>query len=215
MKAFQWVLFPPTEESIAAVQCWLEWKEQQPSKLWKQQRNLWYQLNATSLVEHDDELWQSGYEAGKAFLLFAILAAGYDLRLVSQKLLLSHPGEGLQDDHCDASSLEEAAGCYSVLIYLTDGDSTAVPSTPYDAEAERICWQLSDAGAAKKRIPTATHPVKAGAGMVISHKVVHHGPRNDTQQPRLVLFQHWVPSGRAFDPPDADLQRVPYGLQWT
>ena len=214
MKTFQWVLLPPSDKSIAAATAWLEWGNQQPASAWREQRGKWQQLNAKDLhSEVDEELWELGYQAGKFFLLLSLLADGYGLRLSSQKLLRSSPGEGSQDDHCDAATFDEATGCYSVLIYLTDGESTAVPSTPYDAQAQRICWEMSPTIADENRIHTATYAVKVGAGMVISHKVVHHAPCNNTQQPRLVLFQHWLPPSRLLNPPDPDLQRLPYGLK--
>lgn len=215
MKKFQWVLIPPSDKSIAAATAWLQWANQQSASGWQEQRGKWQQLNANDLESDIDgeQLWELGYEAGKSFLLCSLLSDGYSLRLFSQKLLRSFPGDGLQNDHCDAATFDEATGCYSVLIYLTEGESTAVPDTPYDARAERICWEMSPTSAKQNRIHTATHPVQVGAGMVISHKVVHYAPCNNTQQPRLVLFQHWLPPSRQLNPPDPDLQRLPYGLQ--
>jgi hypothetical protein len=211
MKTHLWALFDPSSESRAAADAWLAWGKQQGG--WKTQRGEWDQLDCSAAPEN---LHESGRSAGRSFLRSALLAEAYGLTLISQKLLRSEPGHGLQEEHCDAATLDAAEGCHSVLLYLTAGDSTAVPVKSYDKAAHRICWEL-DAEAAtnlKSRLLLDTHPVQPGAGMVLSHKVMHHGPRNNTQQTRFVLFQHWVPHARAINraAPDSDSQRLPYGL---
>jgi hypothetical protein len=210
MKSHLWTLLPPTAESIAAAAEWLTWGQCQPDTCWEPKRNAWQQLTAAE--DDDADLWERGRVAGRSCLRVALLDAAYNLRMSSQKLLRSHPGEGLQDDHCDAATLEAAEGSYSVLIYLTAGESTAVPTTP-GSHVHSMSWTMNAAAAtaARKSIQLTTHAVQPGAAMVLSHKLLHHAPCNNTNSDRVVLFQHWILKTRVAVP-DSEQQRVPFGI---
>lgn len=73
---------------------------------------------------------------------------------------------------------------------------------------------LEEATAMRSCVPLRTHSVQPGDGLVLSHTVLHHAPRNDTAADRVVLFQHWIPQGWA-EAPDSELQRVPFGIDVT
>lgn len=211
MATHLWTLLPPNEESTAVASEWLSWGQQQHASRWEHKRNSWWQLAAE---ERDDpEMWERGRLAGRSCLRAALLAGAHEVHMVSQKLLRSAPGGGLQNEHCDAATLALAQGCYSVLIYLTAGQSTAVPVKPHTLQAQRICWSSSAqaASAIRADIPLSTHPVQPGAAMVLSHIVLHHAPRNDTASDRVVLFQHWI-SKKLAQVPDSEDQRLPFGF---
>jgi hypothetical protein len=189
---------------------WLRWKDERSSSDWESMRGGWFQANAARV---DSAMQERSESFGRLLLVQALGAAAYALELRSEKLMSSPPGQGLQNEHCDAATLQEALACYTVILYLTAGDSTALPSRPYDKEAQRIVWQLSADAAAKNiaKLQIETHAVLPGCALVLSHAVLHHGPRNKTVADRITLFQQWVPVRRA-DTPDADYQRVPLGL---
>lgn len=211
MQSHLWALFPSTPQSAAAASAWLAWCQKQPTYRWQQKRSSWHQLMVEE--EDDDELRELSRDAGSSFIRAALLGAAYDLTMVSQQILRSSPGGGLQDEHCDASTLEHAEGCYSLLMFLTAGESTSVPVNPASPLSHRICWSMSSGEAqhARKRgqIPLSTHAVQPGAAMVLSHKLLHHAPRNNTSSERFVLFQHWIPSVLEM-PPDSEWQRLPF-----
>lgn len=214
MASHEWVLLQAKADTQTAAAEWLQWGQQQRSDRWEAKRNSWYQLAAVQ--EDDEELWDRGRLAGHHFLRLSLLVNAYDLKMVSQKLLRSAPGEGLQDDHCDAATLADARGCYTVLIYLTAGESTAVPTLSSSPLSHDVCWTMSleEATAMRSCVPLRTHSVQPGDGLVLSHTVLHHAPRNDTAADRVVLFQHWIPQGWA-EAPDSELQRVPFGIDVT
>jgi len=214
MKSHLWALFPPTADSEAAAAEWLTWCQQQSADTWEAKRNSWFQLTAReSGTSEASELWERGRCAGMSALHLALRGEVYSLVIASQKVLRSLPGEGLQTEHCDAATLKAAEGCYSVLIYLTAGESTDVPVNRSTPQSQNTCWdmRLKDAAEMRHSIPLSTHSVQAGAAMVLSHKVLHRAPRNSTDNDRVVLFQHWIPR-RSITVPDSEHQRVPFGV---
>ena len=214
MKTYGWVLFLPCPDAPANfVQQWLQWAHSKPKRDWEEKRGEWFQLNAADVRP---TLLDAAVDLGREFLLRAIAEKTFLVELKALKVMSSPPGKGLQDDHCDAATLLEAEGCYTVIIYLTAGDSTALPCLPYDKEMHRVCWELDAAAAAKAKlkIKMTTFPVLPGSALVLSHKTLHHGPKNTGASNRITLFQHWVPKEGvlAKQTPDSELQRLPFGL---
>lgn len=213
MAEYGWLLFPPNKARQELAQSWLQWSLQRQESEWETERGGWLQAVANQ-DDVPDSLYEASKKAGSCLLAYALGGGlAYDLKLVAQKLMKSPPGEGKQNEHFDAKTLQEAQGCYSVIFYFTAGDSTELPTTPYDKAAEPVWFRHGPAAAAKLRkgMNMQSHHVEPGCALVISHKVLHNGPLNTTATDRIALFQHWVPQA-AVKIPDSDVQRLPLGL---
>lgn len=214
MGQYGWVLFHPDEKRQQLAQQWLQWSLQQEESQWELERGDWLQTVATE--DNAEGVYHSGEVAGHKLLVDALGAVAYELKLVAQKVMKSPPGKGEQNDHFDAKTLAEAQGCYTVIFYLTAGDSTALPTTPHDPTTESTWFRHGTKAATKLRsqISLETHHVEPGCALVLTHKVLHKGPRNTTATDRITLFQHWVPQAgpNAVRIPNSDVQRVPLGI---
>jgi hypothetical protein len=207
-----WQLFEPhTLEEIELnpdtfVSEWLRWAAKLDHQKWElmpDERGGYFQTDASealvSMCEHS--------RAAGQFLLR--LAVGKnDLVLNEEKLLEFPKGKGLQEPHCDAQTLKIGKQCYTVLFYLTAGESTALPDAVYDRKMSEICFKKSPEE--QKTVKMSTYPVQPCSSLVLSQKVLHHAPMNKTDENRLVLFQQWVP--RALTDKDSDAQRLPFGI---
>jgi len=213
MAEYQWLLSPPNQARQELAQTWLQWSLQQEESKWELERGGWLQAVA-NVGDVPDSLYEASKKAGSLLLAYALGGAvAYDLKLVSQKLMKSPPGEGKQDEHFDAKTLQEAQGYYSVIIYFSAGDSTVLPTIPHDQAAEAVWFRNGPAAAAKlnEKLVMKSHHVEPGCALVLSHKVLHYGPLNTTSTDRITLFQHWGPQA-AVKIPDSDVQRVPLGI---
>lgn len=111
--------------------------------------------------------------------------------LVAPKLLASEPRQGAQPLHWDSKFGSNVVGRWSLILYCTDGDSTAMPVYARD--------QLRTHGVTKAQMLATSHllhessyrstPVLAGDIIVFHQRVAHHGVRNvHATSARIVLF---------------------------
>jgi hypothetical protein len=208
-----WVLYGPdqlTDPSSFAEE-WLLWAAGTSNDQWQQmpeERGGYFQINAQPAPE---SLHQRSREAGLSLLLKTLGSLAFSLILKDEKVLSSEPGKGLQEPHCDANSLKEGEQCYTVIFYLTEGESTALPDGPFDEEMREVCWFSSIRSASQKAVALSTYPVQPGSSLVLSQKVLHCAPLNKTDDNRLILFQQWIPR-KSSTGPNSDVQRLPYGI---
>lgn len=128
----------------------------------------------------------------------AIAAAGLPpLPLVDAKLLIAQPGWGEQDVHWDSTLGANGVHKYSIILYCTAANSTALPlftnaqslSTPYLRRQQRL-----------KLLPLlhrrnyASVPVQAGSILVMRQSVPHYGVAAPNSRERVVLFDMASPS---------------------
>ena len=205
----------PSMQQIA-----LQWENyasiDSPDAMWAEQRGPFYQLDLhDSRAQCPFELLEASEAAGRRLLRSALGVVAEQSLKLGQEKLLSFPQSKkfVQEPHCDANTLQMGEQCYSVLFYITAGESTAVPFAAFDQEMERQCWKDSIAKLEKRKaIPLSSFPVDAGSALVLSQKVLHRAPANCTGDNRLVLFQQWIPFVLK-KRPDSDLQRLPLGFK--
>jgi hypothetical protein len=212
MSEFGWLLLPSNEERKDLAQQWLEWTSHREESLWSPKRGNYFQTNASG-ADVGVTLFDASQHAGREILSLALGSKAATMTLASQKVMRSEPGHGLQTEHCDAATLQEAEGCYTVIFYLTEGVSTYLPTTPHTKAVEQLCFNKSAAAAIRRKheIPLSPYSVTVGSALALSHKILHHGPLNETASARITLFQHWVSGENAADIPDSELQRLPFG----
>jgi hypothetical protein len=137
------------------------------------------------------------------------------LRLAAIKLLRSSKGDGLQEIHYDIPVYDRAIKCFTVLIYLTDTLSTALPILPLDVI--RHCFtdgEKRPSAAALKflsRDKFQSVRVTAGDGLVLNCVTPHYGVANPDEKDRYVLFLLFYPS--TSPTPDTEEQRYPHGVK--
>ena len=147
---------------------------------------------------HVDNLHQLYLDAVTPALTMLGFENGYHTAF---KLLLAALNDGEQPIHWDSDRWGEARAasgsgpsrppCVSILVFLTDCDSTSLPIFP----AEFLSTPSDDANEMRHNAhflrPEFFHrvPVKAGTILIFKHECPHHGVRSDTQGiPRAVLF---------------------------
>ena len=104
-------------------------------KSWEEKRGGFSQHSThDSLVcSHLDELRVRVRKSSEALgrsVLHGLEVDATTLQLVDIKLLRAAAGKGLQEVHYDVPEYKKAAQCYTVLLYLTPTESTAVPKLP-------------------------------------------------------------------------------------
>ena len=140
------------------------------------------------------------------------------LYLVEMKLLRAKPGQGHQPTHYDIPVYDDAADCYSNLLYLDDTHSTSMPRQT--AEAIRHMFSVDDTitNAEKKRNKIICDdanfisvPVVRGQMMSFATTVPHAGVMNQKKKVDRV-----VPYGlysRSNATKQGDVQRFPNGTR--
>jgi hypothetical protein len=137
------------------------------------------------------------------------------LRLAAIKLLRSSKGKGEQGIHYDIPEYERAVQCYTVLLYLTDTLSTAIPTL--SMKELRRCFTEGEkrpSAAALKflsRDKFLSQRVTAGTMLVLNSAVPHFGVANPDEYDRYLLFLLFFPS--SFPMPDTEEQRYPHGVR--
>jgi hypothetical protein len=137
------------------------------------------------------------------------------LRLAAIKLLRSSQGRGEQEIHFDIPVYDQAVKCFTVLLYLTDTESTAVSTLPL--KDIRQCFtdgeQRPSAAALQllSRDKFHTRRVTAGDMLVLNCAVPHFGVANPDEQDRYVLFLLFHPASSST--PDTEEQRYPHGVK--
>jgi hypothetical protein len=139
------------------------------------------------------------------------------LQLVDIKLLRAAPGKGQQEVHYDVPEYESAVQCYTVLLYLTPTESTAVPKLPLselrDTFTEREKRPSPSALQKLQRENFHTCRVDAGDLLAFNAAVPHFGVANPDLHDRHVLFLHFSPRGTPLH--DTENQRYPNGVSAT
>ena len=137
------------------------------------------------------------------------------LRLAAIKLLRSSQGRGGQEIHFDIPVYDQAVKCFTVLMYLTNTESTAVSTLPL--RDIRQCFtdgEKHPSAAALKLLSRDTFQTKrvtAGDMLVLNCAVPHFGVANPNQHDRYVLFLLFYPASSSA--PDAEEQRYPHGVK--
>jgi hypothetical protein len=131
------------------------------------------------------------------------------------KILVTMPGTGEQDIHCDVQTWLEAEKVYTVLLYLNGPiPGTCLPKQPFDTETfKTICFQ-ADVDQAKALLTKDHHfqqtTCNSGDWLVLQTSVPHYGPLNTSASPRWVLFMQFRPPDCVID---SDDQRYPHGIE--
>jgi hypothetical protein len=191
-------------------------------KSWQEKRGGFYQHDTHHSLDcsHMDELrvrLRASSEALARSALHGVQVDATSLQLVDIKLLRAARGHGLQEVHYDVPEYEKARQCYTVLLYLTPTESTAVPKVPLS--------ELRDTFTdGEKRPPAAalhmlrrnnfhTRRVEAGDLLVFNAAVPHFGVANPDLHDRYVLFLLFSPRGTPLH--DSEDQRYPFGIPAT
>jgi hypothetical protein len=136
------------------------------------------------------------------------------LNLAAIKLLRTSKGEGLQEIHYDITVYARAIKCYTVLMYLTDTLSTAIPLLPLAdlrhtfTEGEKLPSAASRKFLSRDKFQSER--VTAGDMLVFNCAVPHYGVANPDEHDRYVLFLCFSPSNAPA--PDTEEQRYPHGV---
>jgi len=198
---------------------WLTLATSTELKEWEEKRGGFNQHDThRSLVcSHLDELrvrLRASSEALARSVLHGVEVDATVLQLVDMKLLRAAPGMGLQEVHFDVPEYEKARQCYSVLVYLTPTESTAVPKDPLgelrDTFMEGEQTPSPSALHKLRRENFQTWRVEAGDLLVFNAAVPHFGVANPDQHDRYVLFLHFSPRGLPLH--DTEEQRYPNGV---
>lgn len=188
-------------------------------KAWEEKRGGYHQHSThRSLVcSHLDELrvrLRASSEALGRSALHGMEVDATTLQLVDIKLLRAAPGEGQQEVHYDVPEYERARQCYSVLLYLTATESTAVPKAPLnelrDTFTEGEKRPSRSALDKLRRENFHTRRVEAGDILSFNAAVPHFGVANPDEHNRYVLFLHYSPRGTPLH--DTEEQRYPNGV---
>jgi hypothetical protein len=211
---------PSSRTSRATATSWLELACDNELTAWERKRGGYYQhdtalsLRCSFLDEKRVRLRHSAERIGRAELS-ALGINATSLRLAAIKLLRASTGDGLQDIHHDITEYARAVRCFTVLIYLTDTLSTAVPALSLDEV--RHCFtegETRPSAAALKflsRDKFRSVRVATGDMLVLNCAVPHYGVANPDEHDRYVLFLLFSPSSSPT--PDTEEQRYPHGVK--
>jgi hypothetical protein len=147
-------------------------------------------------------------------ILFTLGVDASRLQLAAVKLLRTSQGEGQQEIHYDIPDYDRACQCFSLLLYLTPTESTAVPTLPLsDLRAVFSSGEQrppAEALAKVQRSHFYTTRVQPGDVMVLNCAVPHFGVANPDSHDRHVVFLLFSP--RRSPAPDTEEQRYPHGV---
>ena len=214
-----WSLRPSSRSSRATSVSWLELARDSELHQWEQKRGGFYQhdtaqlLQCSFLDEKRVRLRHSAERIARAQLSILGVDAT-SLNLAAMKLLRTATGEGLQEIHYDITEYARAIKCYTVLMYLTDTLSTAIPILPLaDLRHTFTEGEKLPSAAARKflsRDKFQSERVTAGDMLVFNCGVPHYGVANPDEHDRYVLFLCFSPSNAPT--PDTEEQRYPHGV---
>jgi hypothetical protein len=191
-------------------------------KNWEEKRGGFFQHSThdSLICSHLDELrvrLRSSSEALGRSVLHGVEVDATSLQLVDIKLLRAAAGKGLQEVHYDVREYEKAVQCYTVLLYLTPTESTAVPKLPLSELRDTFTeGEKKPTAAALKKLQQDnfhTWRVDAGDLLAFNAAVPHFGVANPDPHDRLVLFLHFSPRGTPLH--DTEEQRYPHGVPAT
>ena len=208
-----------TRSSRTLAVSWLALVASGELREWEEKRGGFWQhdthqsLTCSFLDEQRVRLLHGSERLGRQ-LLHSLGVNSTSLRLAATKLLRSSEGEGQQEIHYDIPVYDQAARCYTVLLYLTPTLSTAVPLL--SQEQLRGCFTDGE----KRPSPAALHfltrdkfdstRVDAGDMLALRCTTAHYGDANPDDSQRYVLFMLFFPSSLA--KPDTETQRYPHGV---
>ena len=217
-----WALQPGHRNSRALAAGWLTLATSTELKNWEEKRGGFYQHSThDSLVcSHLDELrvrLRASSEALGRSVLHGVEVDATTQQLVDIKLLRAAAGKGLQEVHYDVPEYEKAVQCYTVLLYLTQTESTAVPKLPLSELRDTFTeGEKKPTAAALKKLQRNnfhTWRVEAGDLLAFNAAVPHFGVANPDLHDRFVLFLHFSPRGTPLH--DTEEQRYPHGVPAT
>jgi hypothetical protein len=214
-----WKLQVASRTSRALCTAWLHLAEDNELKQWETKRGGYYQhdtmnsFTCSFLDEKRVRLRHSADRIARELLCNSGVNASV-LKLAAIKLLRAFKGDGEQIIHFDIVEYSLAIQCYTVLFYLTETTSTAVPFAPL-ADL-RDCFTEGEkhpSPSAKAKLIDAklhTERVNAGDSMIINCACPHKGKANPDDRIRFVLFLNYYPS--RMRAPDTENQRYPMGV---
>lgn len=212
-------LRPSTRTSRATAASWLDLARDSELDQWEKKRGGFYQhdtaqsLQCSSLDEKRVRLRHSAVRIARTQLNILGVDAT-SLNLAAMKLLRTATGEGLQEIHYDIIEYARAIKCYTVLMYLTDTLSTAIPLLPLADLRDTFTEgdKLPSAAARKflSRDKFQSERVTAGDVLVFNCAVPHYGVANPDEHDRYVLFLCFSPANSPS--PDTEQQRYPHGV---
>lgn len=213
-------LRPSSRSSRATAASWFELARDGELAAWERKRGGFYQhdtansLKCSFLDEKRIRLRHSVERIARAELSTLGVDAT-SLRLAAIKLLRASPGEGEQEIHYDITEYARAVRCFTVLLYLTDTESTAVPRL--SLQEIRPCFTNGEqhpsaaALAVLSRDKFQSERVAAGDMLAFNCAVPHFGVKNPDAHDRFVLFLLFYPSTSPM--PDTEEQRYPHGVE--
>jgi hypothetical protein len=214
-----WSLQPGHRNSRALAASWLTLASSTELKAWEEKRGGFYQheTHHSLICSHLDELrvrLRASSEALGRSVLHGVDVDATSLQLVDIKLLRAATGKGQQEVHYDVLEYEFARQCYTVLLYLTATELTAVPKAPLNELRDTFTE------GEKKPSPSALHKLRrnsfhtcrvdAGDLLAFNAAVPHFGVANPDLHDRYVLFLHFSPRGTPLH--DTEEQRYPLGV---
>jgi len=214
-----WKLLVSSRRSRALCRSWLELANEDCLREWEIKRGGYYQHDTTKslICSHRDDqrvrLRSSADSTARQLLHESSIDATL-LDLTAIKLLRSDSGAGEQSIHFDITQYDLAIQCFTVLFYLTDTTSTAVPTVPLaDLRDTFTEGEKHPSATAKAKLTDArlhTERVSAGDAMIINCACPHKGKANQDDGRRYVLFLHYHP--KRASKPDTEEQRYPMGV---
>jgi len=214
-----WKQLVSSRRSRALCRSWLELANEDCLSEWEIKRGGYYQHDTTKslICSHRDDqrvrLRSSADSTARQLLHESSIDATL-LDLTAIKLLRSDSGAGEQSIHFDITQYDLAIQCFTVLFYLTDTTSTAVPTVPLaDLRDTFTEGEKHPSATAKAKLTDArlhTERVSAGDAMIINCACPHKGKANPDDGRRYVLFLLFYP--KRASKPDTEEQRYPMGV---
>jgi hypothetical protein len=209
-----------SRSSRATAASWFEFALNSELDEWEKKRGGYFQHDTARSLRcsfHDEKRVRLRHSAERITRaeLFSLGVDTSSLRLAAIKLLRSSKGEGEQEIHYDIPEYDQAIQCITVLIYLTDTLSTAVPTQ--SMKELRHCFtegEKKPTAAALKflsRDKFYTERVTPGTMLVLNSAIPHFGVANPDKHDRYVLFLLFFPSSLSM--PDTEEQRYPHGVR--
>jgi hypothetical protein len=215
-----WKLLVSSRRSRALCCSWLELAREDCLREWEIKRGGYHQHDTSkSLVcsHRDDQRvrLRSSADSTARQLLHVSSVNATLLDLAAIKLLRSDCGSGEQSIHFDITEYDLAIRCFTVLFYLTDTVSTAVPMKPLvDLRDTFTEGEKHPSTAARAKLTDAqlhSQRVSAGDAMIVNCACPHKGKANPDDNRRYVLFLLYHP--KRMKTPDTENQRYPMGVK--
>ena len=131
----QWSLQSSCRSSRSLAASWLTLSCSDELREWEVKRGLFWQHSADaalpcSFLDEQRVRLRHGSDRLGRQLLSTLGVDATRLQLAAVKLLRTRQGQGQQEIHFDIPDYDRACQCFSLLLYLTSTESTAVPTLP-------------------------------------------------------------------------------------